>query len=192
MKSLVFIVLIVLAGIAGYNFINKPTEAVPPTAVVEEATPVTEPAQNEAASSEVESSADVESTPNVENNTEESAAVETDTSNTTTPADMPEEAQHEMYKAMMDYNKCMMQDKPEYHDDKTSLEAVAGKTLAECEPNLDTLKSVLEKNNVNAGLTEGMAKTVRQRTVRKLMSAVMQAQATTLMSHEAETPAETK
>lgn len=192
MKSLVFIVLIVLAGIAGYNFINKPTETVVSTAVVEETAPISESASNEAASSEVENSADIESTPNNESSVEESVAVESDGTNMITPADMPEDAQHEMYKAMMDYNKCMMQDKPEYHDDKTKIEDIAGKTLAECEPNLDALTAVLEKNNVNADLREGMAKTVRQRTVRKLMSAVMQAQAATLMSHEGQAPAETK
>lgn len=170
MKNLVFIVLLILAGIAGYNFINKPTENVEAVAIVED---VTTSAENEAPSSTDESIA------------EETVTPVSDGTNMTTPADMPEEAQHEMYTSMMDYNKCMMQDKPEYHQPKVRAEDIAGKTLAACEPNLDGLRVVLEANNVNADLREGMIKTVRQRSTRKLMSAVMQSQAAQMMANEA-------
>lgn len=170
MKSLVFIVLLILAGIVGYNFINKPTESAEAVAVVED---VTTPAQNEAPSSTEETTA------------EETITPISDGTNMITPADMSEEAQQEMHALMMDYNKCMMQDRPEYHQENIRVEDIAGKTLAACESHLDALKAVLAANNVNADLREGMIKTVRQRSTRKLMSAVMQTQAARMMAHEA-------
>tara|TARA_R110001606_G_scaffold395664_2_gene568487 strand:- start:100897 stop:101424 length:528 start_codon:yes stop_codon:yes gene_type:complete len=173
MKSLVFIVLLVLAGIAGYNFFNKPTENVGAVAVVEE---VTTSAENE------------EMVTIDESTLEETVTPESVDTNMITPADMSEEAQHEMYTSMMDYNKCMMQNKPEYHQENMRAEDIAGKTLAACEPNLDTLRVILETNNVNTDLREGMIKTVRQRSTRKLMSVVMQSQAASMMAHEAPIP----
>ncbi|MFT7414516.1 MAG: hypothetical protein ACI9FO_001175 [Methylophagaceae bacterium] len=168
MKSLVFIVLLVLAGIAGYNFINKPTENIEAVTIVEDDT----------------TSAKIE-----EPSTDESAPEETDIpvsdgTNMTTPADMSEQAQQEMYASIMAYRKCMMQDKLEYHQPNVRAESIAAETLATCEPNLDALKVVLEANNVNFGLREGMVKTIRQRSTRKLMSAVMQSQAAQLMATE--------
>lgn len=171
MKSLFLIILLVLAGIAGYNFINKPTENVE-TVVVDESMPVVENmdavVSDEAVAKEV--------------------MTETydDDVSMITPADMPEEAQQAMYASMMEYNKCMMQDKPEYHIENVRAEDVAGATLEACEPNLDTLIEVLADNNVNMDLREGMIKTVRQRSTRKLMSAVMQSQAAQIMASEAE------
>lgn len=176
MKSLVFIVLLVLAGIAGYNFINQTTENVDVVALVEEVAVVED--DTAMSKNEEPSSAD-------ETVSEETVTPVSDGTNMITPADMSEEAQHEMYTLMMAYNKCMMQDKPEYHQENVRAEDIAGETLAACEPSLDSLKAVLEANDVNADLREGMVKTVRQRSVRKLMSAVMQSQAATLMAHEA-------
>jgi hypothetical protein len=172
MKSLVFIVLLVLAGIAGYNFINKPTENVEVVAVVEEVNV----ANNE--------------TPTADENiveeivTEETVSPVTDGTNMITPADISEEAQREMYSVMMTYNKCMMLNRPEYHQPNIRAEDIAGQTLAACEPNLDALRVVLETNNVNSDLTDGMLKTVRQKSTRKLMSAVMQSQAAEMMANE--------
>ena len=166
MKSLVLIVLLVLAGIAGYNFINKPTTEVDTvTTTIEE---IATPAVNEETVTEVIT-------------TEETETKGVSDENMTTPADMPEAAQQEMYSSMMEYNKCMMQDKPEYHQENMRTEDIAGKTLQTCEPKLDRLKAVLEENNVNVDLREGMVKTVRQRSTRKLMSAVMQSQAAGMM-----------
>ncbi len=161
MKSLVFIVLLALAAIAGYNFVNKPTEK-SDTVVLEEI-----------ASTELN-----EASPN--DNDAESEDVITDSSDDVsmiTPADMSEEAQQAMYDSMVKYNKCMMEDRPQYHQENLKAEEVADQTLQECQPNLDALKAVLTSNNVNVDLREGMVKTVRQRTARKLMSAVMQAKA---------------
>lgn len=172
MKSLVFIVLLVLAGIAGYNFINKPVKKAEPTAVVEEV--ITSEIQEAPANKEEIISEEV---------TIETAGDE----NTITPSDMPEEAQQAMFTSMVEYNKCMMLNRPEYHQENARTEDLAGKTLEICEPKLDALKAVLAANNVNADLREGMVKTVRQRSTRKLMSAVMQSQAREIMAAESPT-----
>ena len=104
-----------------------------------------------------------------------SVAVETD--NLVTPSDMSEEAQREMYSAIAEYNKCMLQNRLEYHQQGVQVANIADKTLQICEPHLDDLAAVLEKNNVNLGLKENMVKTMRSRAVRKLMAAVMQSMA---------------
>jgi signal recognition particle GTPase len=170
MKSLFLIILLVLAGIAGYNFINKPAENVETVAVEE----------NMAAVEETEAAADNEVV------AKEVMTEASDSVSMITPADMSEEAQQEMYASMMEYNKCMMQDKPEYHLENVRAEDVAGATLEACEPHLDTLIEILTVNDVNMDLREGMIKTVRQRSTRKLMSAVMQSQAAQIMGNEAE------
>ncbi|MDB2705699.1 hypothetical protein N9Y67_04100 [Pseudomonadota bacterium] len=155
MKSLVFIVLLVVAAIAGYSIINKPTEtvAVVDSAVEEVTDNTVEPAQAMDAAAESAESEEV---------------------NLITPADMTEKAQEEMYSNIMEYNKCMMQNRLEYHQQGMRAESVADKTLTACEPHLDDLKLTLETNNVNKDLSEGMVKTMRQRMARKLMSNVMQ------------------
>ncbi len=150
MKSLVFIVLLVIVAIAGYTIINQPSEI--------------ETVQTEQTKDEIVDTADV---------IEEAPAVE-QTISMITPADMSEKAQEEMYGAIMEYNKCMMQNRLEYHQQGVRAESVADKTLTACEPHLDDLKLVLETNNVNQDLREGMVKTMRQRAARKLMSNVMQ------------------
>lgn len=104
-----------------------------------------------------------------------SVAVETD--NLVTPSDMSEEAQREMYSAIAEYNKCMLQNRLEYHQQGVQVANIADKTLQICEPHLDDLAAVLEKNNVNLGLKENMVKTMRSKAVRKLMAAVMQSMA---------------
>jgi hypothetical protein len=95
-------------------------------------------------------------------------------SNLTTPADMSEAAQAEMYSAIMDYNQCMMTNRLEYHQQGIQVAAVADKTIQACEPHLDTLAEVLEANNVNEGLSINMVNTMRSRGAQKLMAAVMQ------------------
>ncbi len=97
--------------------------------------------------------------------------------NLMTPGDMTEEAQTEMYAAVTDYNKCMMQNRLEYHQKGISVAGVADKTLQACEPHLVTLEEVLTTNNVNEGLTKTMVGKLRSKAARKLMSAVMQSMA---------------
>jgi hypothetical protein len=98
-------------------------------------------------------------------------------SNLITPADIPEAAQTEMYAAIMGYNKCMMQNRLEYHQQGIQVANVADQTLQACEPHLDILDEVLATNNVNEGLRKTMVNTMRSRAARKLMAAVMQSMA---------------
>ncbi|NQY26465.1 MAG: hypothetical protein HRT92_04730 [Piscirickettsiaceae bacterium] len=151
MKNLIFVVLIAVIAFAGYDFINKPAENEETIAV-----------QAETTESAVEDTA---------------ATVISDENNLKTPADMSDEAQTEMYGFMMGYNKCMMKNRPEYHQVGSKVEEIASKTFDECAPILDGLKAVLAANDVNKGLQEGMAKTLQQRASRKLMTAIMQSQA---------------
>lgn len=156
MKNLIFIVLLVIVAIAGYSIMNKPTEAVAVTEVS---------VKDTASDTTTEQATEV---------IDEVTSTETKELNLITPADMSEQAQDEMYTHIMEYNKCMMQNRLEYHQQGVRAESVADKTLSACEPHLDELKLVLEANNVNQGLREGMVKTMRQRAARKLMSNVMQ------------------
>ncbi|OUR86423.1 hypothetical protein A9Q92_05900 [Methylophaga sp. 42_8_T64] len=94
--------------------------------------------------------------------------------NLITPADMPEAAQTEMYNAITGFNKCMMKNRLEYHQQGIRVANVADKTLQACEPHLDTLSEVLTANNVNVGLNKSMVHSMRSRAARKLMAAVMQ------------------
>jgi len=156
MKSLVFVVLVIVAAIVGYGFVNKSEE----TVVAQDA--VTDKVEQTVEVTEAVPAEDVV----VADESEEISMI--------TPADMSESAQTEMYDNIMNYNKCMMQNRLEYHQAGVRAESVADKTLSACEPHLDELKLVLETNNVNTDLREGMVKTMRQRAARKLMSNVMQ------------------
>lgn len=97
--------------------------------------------------------------------------------NLTTPADISEAAQTEMYSAIMEYNQCMMTNRLEYHKQGVQVASVADKTIQACEPHLDTLNEVLAANNVNEGLSTNMVNTMRSRAAQKLMAAVMQSMA---------------
>lgn len=167
MKNLIFVVLIAVAGFTGYNFMNGPAESVEPIAT-----------QTEVKESVAGSTVDVDMSDELQTEvTENTEAAVADESNLKTPADMSAEAQTEMYGFMMEYNKCMMQNRPEYHQDDARTEEIASKTFDECAPITDSLKAVLATNGVNKGLQEGMAKTLQQRASRKLMTAIMQAKA---------------
>jgi hypothetical protein len=111
-------------------------------------------------------------------------------SNLITPADMPEAAQTEMYAAIGEYNKCMMQNRLEYHQQGIQIASVADKTLTACEPHLDTLAEVLAANNVNEGLQKNMVNTMRSRGAQKLMAAMMQSLAGQAAAAANVTPAE--
>lgn len=151
MKNLVLVILLAVAVAAGYFFSTNGDEQV-----------------EDASSSTVEENVIADGVENDMPIAEESMI---------TPADIPEEAQSAMYGTITDYNKCMMQNRLEYHQKGIKVANVADKTLQACEPHLDELTAVLVANNVNAGLTKNMANTMRSRAARKLMSAVMQSMA---------------
>ena len=90
-----------------------------------------------------------------------------------TPWDMPQEAINEMTTNITAYNKCMMQSR--LNANKTGKDATknADEILQSCEPKLDELKELLTANNVNPGLTEGMARSLRSKAARQLMGQAM-------------------
>ena len=100
------------------------------------------------------------------------------------PADMPQDAQDAMYAVIFEYNKCMMQNRLEYHKQGVSAAVVAEKTLYACDTHLDDLMVILEDNHVTESLRIGMVKTIRTRGARKLMSNVMQTMAGQAMALE--------
>lgn len=161
MKSLIIIIVLVLAGIAGYNFINKPTSDVESLAVVEDATPSE---KNEVASSTVEDVSEQIDAPGLED-------VEI-----TSSTDKAEAPKHEVSLLMKDYDKCMLEDKPEYHQENLKAEDMVGQTISECEPILVDMKEALDANDVNDALGKNIIQNLRLRLTDQLMVVVLAAQ----------------
>lgn len=90
-----------------------------------------------------------------------------------TPADMSDEAYNQMYGFITEYNSCMMQSRLQAHPEVQSGEDAANKIMQNCETHLDDLKLHLSENNVEPSLVEGMAKTMRSRAARKMMTQTM-------------------
>ncbi|AFI84850.1 hypothetical protein Q7A_2034 [Methylophaga nitratireducenticrescens] len=90
-----------------------------------------------------------------------------------TPWDMPQNAIHQMTNNITAYNKCMMESR--LNANKTSKAATqnADDILHSCDPKLDELKELLTANDVNPGLVEGMARSLRSKAARKLMGQAM-------------------
>lgn len=104
-----------------------------------------------------------------------------------TPGDMPQEAITEMTMTITTYNKCMMESRLNTNTNGRDAMQNADDILQSCETKLDELKQLLTDNNVNPGLTEGMAKTLRSKAARQLMGQAMNnmaAQAAALESVE--------
>lgn len=90
-----------------------------------------------------------------------------------TPADLNEEQSNQMYSLITQYNSCMMNSRLQAHPEITSGQAAANEIMQSCETHLDTLKVHLTENNVEPTLVEGMAKTMRSRAARKMMTQTM-------------------
>ncbi|MDO8826564.1 hypothetical protein [Methylophaga sp.] len=90
-----------------------------------------------------------------------------------TPGDMPQEAINEMTNNITAYNKCMMESRLNANKSGQDATQNADDILQSCEPKLDELKQLLTDNNVNPGLTEGMARTLRSKAARQLMGQAM-------------------
>ena len=90
-----------------------------------------------------------------------------------TPWDMPQEAINEMTSNITAYNKCMMESRLNASKTGNSATQNADDILQSCEPKLDELNEVLTANNVNPGLTEGMARSLRSKAARQLMGQTM-------------------
>ena len=90
-----------------------------------------------------------------------------------TPWDMPQESINEMTSNITAYNECMMESRLNASKTGKSATQTAGDILQSCEPKLDELKELLTANNVNPGLTEGMARSLRSKAARQLMGQTM-------------------
>jgi hypothetical protein len=90
-----------------------------------------------------------------------------------TPADLSVEQSNEMYSMITEYNSCMMNSRLQAHPEITSGQAAANQIMESCETHLDKLKLYLTENNVEPSLVEGMAKTMRSRAARKMMTQTM-------------------
>lgn len=90
-----------------------------------------------------------------------------------TPGDMPEEAINEMTNHITAYNKCMMESRLRSNQNGKDATQNADEILQSCEPTLEELKQLLADNNVNPGLTEGMARKLRSKAARQLMGQAM-------------------
>lgn len=146
MKNVVYVVLVLIVAIAGYNFLNKPAVNVETITETEEAT----------------SSVD-----NV--NSDENS----DSVNMHTPADMSEEAQAEMYDFIMEYNQCMMKGRLEATTQPQQVQQAANDILMKCDEVLEQLKTHLLANDVNESLVIGMTHKMRSRGARNLMTKAM-------------------
>lgn len=89
------------------------------------------------------------------------------------PADMPEAAQKEMSGHITDYNKCMMESRLSASKTGQDAQQNAQNIMSGCETHLDSLDELLTKNEVDAGLVQGMQKTMRSRAARQLMARTM-------------------
>jgi hypothetical protein len=90
-----------------------------------------------------------------------------------TPADLTTEQSNEMYSMITEYNSCMMNSRLQAHPEISSGQAAANQIMESCETHLDSLKLYLTENNVEPSLVEGMAKTMRSRAARKMMTQTM-------------------
>ncbi len=90
-----------------------------------------------------------------------------------TPGDLSDEASNEMYSILTDYNSCMMQGRLQAYPEIESGQDAANQVMQNCETHLDALKLHLTAQNVEPGLVEGMAKKMRSRSARQLMTRTM-------------------
>jgi Zn-finger domain-containing protein len=90
-----------------------------------------------------------------------------------TPADLSADASDKMYTILTQYNSCMMQSRLKPMEEVRSGQDLANKIMQGCETHLDELKVHLTDNDVEPALVEGMAKKMRSRAARKLMTDTM-------------------
>ncbi len=90
-----------------------------------------------------------------------------------TPGDLSEQASDKMYSILTQYNSCMMQTRLQSLPEIESGQAAADQIMQNCETHLDALKAHLTDNQVEPALVEGMAKTMRTRAARQLMTKTM-------------------
>lgn len=90
-----------------------------------------------------------------------------------TPADLSAEQSNQMYSIITDYNGCMMQGRLKPQAEATSGQDMANQLMQSCETHLEDLEQHLTENGVEPSLVAGMAKTMRSRAARKMMTQTM-------------------
>jgi len=90
-----------------------------------------------------------------------------------TPVDMPEQEYNKMYSIITEYNGCMMQGRLQPQAGAKSGQEAANMVMQSCEDHLTQLQEHLAQNNVEPSLIEGMAKKMRSRAARQLMTRTM-------------------
>lgn len=90
-----------------------------------------------------------------------------------TPADFSAEESERMYSILTSYNSCMMQGRLQPKAGATSGQDMANDLMQSCETHLDDLKLHLSQSGVEPSLVEGMAKSMRSRAARKMMTQTM-------------------
>ncbi len=106
--------------------------------------------------------------------------------NTKTPGDLSDALQDKMLGLLASYNTCMQERRPEYFTGDLHPEAMAAKTMEECEVDLTSIQTMLDENGVNKNFTLGMLKSRRNKSARKLMGNVMNAKVAREMQREQE------
>lgn len=106
--------------------------------------------------------------------------------NTKTPGDLSDALQDQMLGSLASYNACMQERRPEYFTGDLDPEAMASKTMEECEVHLSSIQKMLDENDVNKAFTVGMLKKRRNKSARKLMGNIMNAKVAREMQQEQE------
>ena len=106
--------------------------------------------------------------------------------NLKTPGDLSEALQDQMLGSLASYNACMQERRPEYFAGDLDPEAMASKTMEECEVHLTSIHNMLDENGVNKAFTLGILKKRRNKSARKLMGNIMNAKVAREVQQEQE------
>lgn len=90
-----------------------------------------------------------------------------------TPADLTDEQSNQMFSIATEYNTCMMHGRLDPSMAGKSVQDAANNLMQKCESHLDDMKLFLTANEVAPPLVEGMAKKMRSRAARHLMTDAM-------------------
>lgn len=90
-----------------------------------------------------------------------------------TPADLTDEQSNQMFSLATEYNTCMMQGRLDPSMGGKSVQEAANNLMQKCESHLDEMKQFLTDNGIAEPLVEGMAKRMRSRAARHLMTDAM-------------------
>lgn len=87
-----------------------------------------------------------------------------------TPGDLSEEQRVKMSELVTAYNQCMMQGRLANSREGMMVQERANEVMQSCESDLDKFSAFLAENDINEQLAQGMAKRMRSRAARQLMT----------------------